>query len=136
MPSKKELLARIEKLEARLTYLENMHAIVHEATRKDWTYEHIYRGKMACYNGRRLTKEEIKNLPDHPKNTEPVKTWTERVSDVTFGELARYILDGTPIQREGKISAIGKVTLYPDKTVTEVHTKLGDIITQENKNVK
>jgi hypothetical protein len=91
---------------------------------------------MAYYNGRRLTKEEIKNLPDHPKNIESVKTWTERVSDVTFGELARYVLDGAPIRREGKVSAIGKVTLYPDKTITEVHTKLGDIITQENKTVK
>ena len=118
MPSKKELMKRIEELEDRLLQLENMHARVIDAN--SWqslgmslVAQHLYtyNGKEARYCGRQLTADEIRDRYEHPLTKER-GAWTKLVSGVTHEELAQFVLDGTPIKREQEIPK-AKVTFAP-----------------------
>lgn len=130
MASKKELEKRIIDLEAQVRRLENMHARVLPS---GLFWENIepfsryyYDGKRASYGGRDLTAEEIKTRWEHPQIKEH-GAWTKNVPDVTHEELARYVLDGTPIRRkqEGKVVYVS--TLLPGEKTKSVKTDIGNI---------
>ena len=134
MFEKKKLLARIETLEAQVRHLENMHAtVLHrnnwelpacvDVTRADIT------GRLGYYNGRQLTADEIYLQPHHPQpkqvdykciaNVPTSAVDTDRIPKVTLGELARLVIDGTPIKREEKISA-KRISEYTEDTTTTI----------------
>lgn len=134
MASKKELMKRIEELEARLLQLENMHARVipadsWQSTRfmaPDPFETYVWEGKEGSYCGRQLTKRELRTRHEHPLTKERT-AWTKKISGVTHEELARYVLDGEPIKRE-KVGGVTYVTAYAHDTVTKsVKTDLGGI---------
>lgn len=138
MISKKKLMKRIEELEARLLQLENMHAEVTKA--ESWQYlsinpltrhRYTYNGKEARYCGRQLTTDEIKARHEHPMTPERY-AWTKKVSDVTHEELARFVLDGTPIKRERKDKVVYTTTYAPGSKTEAVKTDLGDLSIQHN----
>lgn len=136
MASKKELEKRIIQLEAQVRRLENMHARVlpvnswqstNPFTRSPLSsYEYSYDGKEASYCGRNLTAEEVKTRWEHPQIKDR-GAWTKNVIDVTHEELARYVLDGTPIRRkqEGKVVYVS--TLSPGEKTKSVKTDIGNI---------
>lgn len=128
MFGKKKLMARIAELEDRMTKLENMHARVTRSWRTPFGYdsEYTYNDKQAIYCGRRLTASEIEGICEHPQIKER-GAWTKNVPGVTHEELARYVLDGTPIKRE-KEKAVTYVTTYsPGEKTQSVKTDIGDI---------
>ena len=112
MASKKELMKRIEELEARLLQLENMHARIVSAyswqstrfSAPDPSESYIYDGKEGKYCGRQLTAAELEARYEHPLTKERT-AWTRLVSGVTHEELAQYVLDGTPIKRDQAMPA-------------------------------
>lgn len=136
MFGRKKLLARIEALEAQVRRLENMHATVmlghnwelpsfiHRG--RDW--EDKYR-RIGYYNGRQLTSAEVELQPRHPQpkqvdyrcltNVPTSAVDTDRIPKVTLGELARLVIDGTPITREEKISA-KRISEYTEETTTTI----------------
>lgn len=130
MFGKKKLMARIAELEDRITKLENMHARVvpvhswHSLFGYD--SEYTYDNKQATYCGRRLTASEIEGICEHPQ-IKVRGAWTKNVPGVTHEELARYVLDGTPIKR-AKEKAVTYVTTYsPGEKTQSVKTDIGDI---------
>ena len=136
MFGRKKLLARIEALEAQVRRLENMHAsILHE---NNWELpSFIQRGaawedkdkRVGYYNSRQLTGAEVELQPFHPwpKRVDyrcltnvPVSTVdTDRVSKVTLEELARLVIDGTPIRREEKVLS-KRISEYTEDTTTRI----------------
>ena len=138
MASKKELIKRIEELEARLLRLENMHARVTNAEHQQYLsinpltrYRYIYNGKEASYCGRQLTADEIKARYEHPMTPERT-AWTKKISGVTHGELAQFVLDGKPIKREREDKVIYTTTYAPGSKTEVVKTDLGDLSIQHN----
>lgn len=137
MPSKKELLERIEELETAIRRLENMHARVIPATSWECSRmfgglslldqeKYVYDGKEASYCGRQLTATEIKMRPEHPLTKERT-AWTKKVSGVTHEELAQFVLDGTPIKREKRGEVVYTTTYTPGTKTKSVKTEIGDI---------
>lgn len=133
MLSKKKLIKRIEELEERLAQLENMHADVHPFV-SSWGrllgFDYEYNGmEGAYYNGkgrRQLTREELKNLKEHPQTKERA-IYTKTIPNVTLSELAQYVLDGKPIVRK-TTEKVTYVTEHGPSTKTKtVETKLGNI---------
>lgn len=136
MARKKELFARIEALEAQVRRLENMHATI--IPRDDWKlplfidfggkWEDRYK-RVGYYNGRQLTGEEVKLQPCHPQpqqvdyehitNVPTSAVDTNRITKVTLEELARLVIDGTPIKRQEKISA-KRISEYTKDTTTTI----------------
>ena len=136
MFGRKKLLARIEMLEAQVRRLENMHATI--LPRDDWetpTLIHFGRnwedkyGRVGYYNGRQLTGAEVELQPHHPQpkqvdyrritNVPTSAVDTDRIPKVTLGELARLVIDGTPIKRQEKISA-KRISEYTEDTTTTI----------------
>ena len=133
MASKKELEARIAKLEGQVRQLENMHARIGSAdffapiVLLDDPFEsYVYNGETGRYCGRQLTASELKTRWDHPVAKEP-SAYTRAVPKVTLGELARFVLDGEPIRRkkEGKVEYI--TTYAPGVKTDSVKTDIGNI---------
>ena len=136
MPSKKELLARIEQLEAQVRRLENMHAttikpLSWETTRDFHTgllWEDAY-GRIGYYGDRQLTGHELSRMPRHPQpvqvdfrritNVPPLEVDTDRVSKVTFEELARLVVDHKPIRREEEVKA-KCISEYTEDSTTKI----------------
>jgi hypothetical protein len=138
MPSKKELMKRIEELEGRLLQLENMHARLIDAN--SWqslgmdiltSHLYTYNGKEARYCGRQLTADEIKNRHEHPLTKERT-AWTKKISGVTHEELAQFVLDGKPIKRERESKVVYTSTYAPGTKTQSVKTDLGDISIQHD----
>ena len=128
MPSKKELMKRIDELENRLLRLENMHARIlpansWQSTRSlknlDPFEAYTYEGKEGSYCGRQLTAAELKARYEHPLTKERT-AWTRRVSGVTHEELAQYVLDGTPIKRNQAMPA-AKIEYTPTETKFQIN---------------
>ena len=136
MFGRKKLLERIEQLEDQVRLLENMHAtIIKECNRELPSY--IKRGcrwedqhkRVGYYYGRQLTSTEIEFQPFHPQpkrvdyrcltNVPASTVETDRIPKVTLGELARLVIDGTPIKREEKISA-KRISKYTENTTTSI----------------
>ena len=136
MFGRKKLLARIEALEAQVRRLENMHATIRRGYcwempsfiqfGKDW--EDNYK-RVGYYNNRQLTGAEVELQPFHPQpkqidyrcltNVPATTVNTDRISKVTFEELARLVIDGTPIKREEKIPA-KRISEYTEDTTTTI----------------
>ena len=136
MFGRKKLLARIEVLEAQVRRLENMHATI--LPRDDWEvpdsirlgryWEDKYR-RVGYYNGRQLAGAEVELQPHHPQpkqvdykritNVPTSAVDTDRIPKVTLGELARLVIDGTPIKRQEKISA-KRISEYTEDTTTTI----------------
>ena len=133
---KKKLLARIELLEKRITRLENMHALVMPGTGQERPFV-VHRGAnwetdkglIGFYGDRQLTAREVQFQTRHPQpaqvdyrritNVPNTTVNTDRVSKVSLEELARLVIDGTPILREEKISA-KRISEYTEDTTTSI----------------
>lgn len=126
MVTKKQLMERIEQLEAQVRRLENMHARITPANSWQSTRfaapdpfeNYIHDGKEGCYCGRQLTATELKTRYEHPLTKERT-AWTRRVSGVTHEELAQYVLDGTPIKRSQAMPA-AKIEYTPTETKFQI----------------
>ena len=136
MPSKKELLKRIEDLEERITRLENMHANV--TLGRSWERPFAVQrgalwetddGRVGFYGLRQLTAREVQFQPHHPHpkqvdyrcltNVPTSAVDTDRIPKVTLGELARLVIDHTPIKRQEKITA-KRISEYTEDTTTTI----------------
>ena len=140
MPSKKELMARIIELEARLLKLENMHARIipadsWESTRSlknlDPFEVYTHDGKEGNYCGRQLTAAELRGRYEHPLTKER-GAWTRKVSGVTHEELAQFVLDGKPIERKQEGKVVYTTTYTPGTKTQSVKTDIGDISIQHD----
>ena len=136
MFGRKKLLARIEVLEARIQKLENMHAsVIHKTywelpanARRGANWE-TDKGVVGFYGDRQLTAREVQFHTRHPQpaqvdyrritNVPTSAVDTDRIPKVTLGELARLVIDGTPILREEKIAA-KRISEYTEDTTTTV----------------
>lgn len=136
MFGKKKLLERIEALEAQVRRLENMHATI--LPKNSWEMPGFMRGgrdwedkhrRVGYYNGRQLTGAEIELQPYHPQpkqvdynritNVPTSAVDTDRIPKVTLRELARLVIDGTPIKRQEKITA-KRISEYTEDTTTTI----------------
>lgn len=135
MLRKKDLLKRIEELEAQVRRLENMHARVRpvsswECTRtylgRDPFEKYVHNGVEGSYCGRQLTAAELQRRWEHPMTKEHT-AWTKKVSGVTHAELAQFVLDGKPITREEKGEVVYTTTYTPGTKTKSVQTDLGNI---------
>ena len=136
MFGRKKLLARIEVLEARIQKLENMHAsVIHKTywelpanVRRGANWE-TDKGMVGFYGDRQLTAREVQFHTRHPQpaqvdykritNVPNTTVNTDRVSKVSLEELARLVIDGTPILREEKIAA-KRISEYTEDTTTTI----------------
>ena len=144
MASKKQMEKRIADLEAQVRRLENMHATI--LPKDSWEMPSFMRGgsdwedrrlRRGYYNGRQLTSGEIALQPYHPQPKQvdysritniPKKTVsTDRIPNVTLDELARFVLDGTPIERKTKEEVVYQTSYSSNETSEFVETKLGNI---------
>lgn len=136
MFGKKKMLKRIEVLEAKVRRLENMHATILPKDNwempgficlgRDWEDSHK---RVGYYNGRQLTGAEVELQPRHPQpkqvdykritNVPTSAVDTDRIPKVTLGELARLVIDGTPIKRQEKIAA-KRISEYTEDTATTI----------------
>ena len=144
MASKKQMEKRIADLEAQVRRLENMHATI--LPKDSWEMPSFMRGgsdwedrllRRGYYNGRQLTSGEIALQPYHPQPEQvdysritnvPKKTVnTDRIPKVSLEELARFVLDGAPIERKTKGEVVYQTSYSPNETSEFVETKLGNI---------
>ena len=141
MFGRKKLLKRIELLEAQVRRLENMHANIMLSRSRvrpfdicptiehhgpDWETDD---GRIGFYGNRQLTAREVQFQTRHPQprrvdyrcitNVPPATVDTDRVSKVTLGELARLVIDGTPIKRQEKTSA-KRISEYTENNTTTI----------------
>ena len=131
--TKREMQKQIEALTKRLTYLENMHARL-ENVGFSWNYtplaerEYIYEGKIGRYNGRDLTRSEVREVIGcpHPQTREYTAN-TSKLDHVTLQELARFVIDRVPITRKRYKSASYEIEVTPDSITKSVETDLGNI---------
>lgn len=135
MASKKQMQAQIEALTARLTYLENMHVRLEDTDdcpciryTPSFLYENAYEGKIGRYNGRDLTRSEVREVIGcpHPQTREYTAT-TSKLDHVTLQELARFVIDRVPITRKCHKSASYEVEVAPGTITKSVETDLGNI---------
>ena len=136
MFGRKKMRKRIEALEAQVRRLENMHAITikplgWETTRDFHTgllWEDAY-GRIGYYDDRQLTGHELSRAPRHPQpaqvdykritNVPAIEANTDRVSKVTFEELARLVIDHKPIRREEEVKA-KCISEYTEDSTTKI----------------
>lgn len=140
--TKKQMKEKIEKLEEQVRRLENMHATIRPTN--GWERislfsdkRYTWLGMEGTYCGRSLTWEEIKDRHEHPQpkqvdyrritNVPKVAVSTDRIPNVTLDELARFVLDGTPIERKTKEEVVYQTSYAPNETSEFVETKLGNI---------
>lgn len=137
MASKRELEKRVKLLEDRLTQLENMHATIERATVSWFDLDshlssalNTYAGFQGEYCGRRLTYEELRDRQKHPKTEERTAN-TSHICGVTHEELARYVLDGKPIERKMQTKVEYTTICAPGAKTKSVKTDLGNISVTE-----
>lgn len=136
MFGRKKLLARIEALEEQVRRLENMHANVMLGRSWDRPFD-VHRGafwetndgRIGFYRDRQLTAREVQYQTRHPHpkqvdyrcltNVPKTAVDTDRIPNVTFDELARLVIDGTPIKRQEKISA-KRISEYTEDSTTTI----------------
>lgn len=144
MFGRKKLLARIEALEEQVRRLENMHANVMLGRSWDRPFD-VHRGafwetndgRIGFYRDRQLTAREVQYQTRHPHpkqvdyrcltNVPKTAVDTDRIPNVTFDELARFVLDGTPIERKTKEEVVYQTFYSPNETSESVETRLGNI---------
>ena len=142
--TKREMRKQIADLTERLVKLENMHAETRKAD--SWESlrftpaarrEFVWCGMEGSYCGRQLTARELMDRYHHPQPAQvdysritnvPKNTAnTDRIPRVTFDELARFVLDGTPIERKTREEVVYQTSYSPNETSEFVETKLGNI---------
>lgn len=142
--TKREMQKQIADLTERLTQLENMHAKIRKAD--SWESlgfspaarrEFVWCGMEGSYCGRQLTAKDLMDRYGHPQpeqvdysritNIPAPNVDTDRISGVTFEELARFVLDGTTIERKTKEEVVYQTSYSPNETSEFVETKLGNI---------
>ena len=142
--TKREMRNQIADLTERLVKLENMHARIRKAD--SWESlgftpaarrEFVWCGMEGSYYGRQLTARELMDRCHHPQpeqvdysritNVPKNTANTDRIPKVTFDELARFVLDGTPIERKRKEEVVYQTSYSPNETSEFVETKLGNI---------
>lgn len=142
--TKREMRKQIADLTERLVKLENMHAETRKAD--SWEglgftpaarREFVWCGMEGSYRGRQLTANELMTRYRHPQPAQvdysritniPKNTVnTDRIPKVTLEELARFVLDGTPIERKRKEEVIYQTSYSPNETSESVETRLGNI---------
>ena len=141
MASKKQMQAQIDALTERLTYLENMHATLEDVGEIFWSFsslterENAYEGKIGRYNGRDLTKSEVREVIGcpHPRTREYTAT-TSKIDHITLQELAKFVIDKVPIKRVYHRSDRYEVLHDPDSITKSVETDLGNIKITEGTN--
>jgi hypothetical protein len=129
---------QIADLTERLVKLENMHARIVEVDDFPWGYtpmaikERTYCHKMGYYNERSLMAREVQSVicNPHPQTREHTAS-TKNINNITFSELAKFVIDGTPINREYSKPITYKSTYTPESTTKSVKTDLGDITITE-----
>ena len=133
--TKKQMQAQIEVLTARLTYLENMHARLEDTEDCFWIrytpsflHENAYEGKIGRYNGRDLTRSEVREVIGcpHPQTREYTAT-TSKLDHVTLQELAKFVLDKVPITRKYHKPVAYEFEVVPGSITKSVETDLGNI---------
>lgn len=142
--TKREMRKQIADLTERLIKLENMHAETRKADSwKDLGFtpaarrEFVWCGMEGSYHGRQLTARELMDRYRHPQpeqvdysritNVPKNTANTDRIPKVTFDELARFVLDGTPIERKRKEEVVYQTSYSPNETSEFVKTRLGNI---------
>jgi hypothetical protein len=136
--TKREMRKQIADLTERLVKLENMHAKIEEVDNFPWGFtpmaikERTYCHKIGSYDNRDLTAREVQSVVcnPHPQTRERTAS-TKSINNITFSELAKFVIDGTPINREYFKPATYKSTYTPDSTTKSVKTDLGDITITE-----
>ena len=136
--TKRKMQAQIDALTKRLTYLENMHARLEKVGGFPWGYspfaerEYVYEGKIGRYNGRDLTRSEVREVIGcpHPQTREYTAT-TSKLDHVTLQELAKFVIDKVPIKRVHYKSDRYEVLHNPKSITKSVETDLGNIRTTE-----
>ena len=134
MFGRKKLLKQIQELQDRVTYLENLHATEYKYNAWNRPCMIIHRGmnwedddgNIRVFHGRQLKCGEFCTHPQ-PKqvdyrritNVPASAVDTDRIPKVTLGELARLVIDGTPIKRQEKISA-KRISEYTEDTTTTI----------------
>ncbi len=132
--TKRKMQAQIEVLTKRLTYLENMHARLENVDELPWSYtplairERAYEKKIGRYNGRDLTRNELREVIGcpHPQTREHTAT-TSKLDHVTLQELAKFVIDRVPITRKCHKSTSYEIEVAPDSITKSVETDLGNI---------
>ena len=128
--TKREMRKQIADLTERLTKLENMHANVMLSRSCKCPFD-VRRetddGRIGFYRDRQLTAREIERQSCHPQpkhvnykclyNVPSSTADTDRVSNVTLEELARLVIDGTPIRREEDVQA-KRISVYTEDNTT------------------
>ena len=136
MFGRKKLLKRIESLETQVRRLENMHATI--LPRDSWEMPTFIRfgrnwedrcKRVGYYNSRQLTGAEVELQPHHPQPKQvdyrritnvPISAVdTDRIPKVTLNELARLVIDGTPIRREEKVIS-KRISEYTEDSTTRI----------------
>ena len=136
MFGRKKMRKQIEALEAQVRRLENMHATI--LPRNSWEMPTFLHGgrdwedkhrRVGYYHGRQLTSAEIEFQPRHPQpkqvdytritNVPTSAVDTDRVPKVTLDELARLVIDGTPIRREEKVMS-KRISEYTEDSTTRI----------------
>ena len=134
MLTKRKLKEKINALEERVKYLENMHALV--LNKNSWELPSFVDttnadaiGRVGYYRDRQLTPNEITMQPFHPQpkyvdykritNNPGCVANTDRIPRVTLEELARLVIDHTPIVREEKVKS-KRISNYTEDTTTVV----------------
>jgi hypothetical protein len=141
--TKREMRKQIADLTERLVKLENMHAEIEKVDDSPWRFtpaarrEFIWSGMEGSYCGRQLTARELSDRYGHPQPVQvdysritnvPKNTVnTNRISKITLEELARFVLDGTPIERKSREEVVYQTSYSPNETSEFVETKLGNI---------
>ena len=142
--TKREMQKQIADLTERLVKLENMHANV--MLGRSWECPFDVRrgalwktddGRIGFYGDRQLTAREVQYQTRHPHpkqvdyrcltNVPKTAVDTDRIPKVTFDELARFVLDGTPIERKTREEVVYQTSYSPNETSESVETKLGNI---------
>lgn len=142
--TKREMQKQIADLTERLVKLENMHANVmlgrswecHFDVRRGALWE-TDDGRIGFYRDRQLTAREVQYQTRHPHpkqvdyrcltNVPKTTVDTDRIPKVSFEELARFVLDGTAIERKTKEEVVYQTSYSPNGTSESVETKLGNI---------
>ena len=136
--TKREMRKQIADLTERLVKLENMHARIEEVDNFPWGFtpmaikERTYCHKIGSYDNRSLTAREVQSVicNPHPQTRERTAS-TKNINNITFSELAKFVIDGTPIKRECSKSATYKSIYTPESITKSVKTDLGNITITE-----
>ena len=142
--TKREMRKQIADLTERLVKLENMHANVMLGRSWECPFDvrrgalwETHDGRIGFYRDRQLTAREVQYQTRHPHpkqvdyrcltNVPKTAVDTDRISGVTLGELARFVLDGTAIERKTKEEVVYQTSYSPNETSEFVETRLGNI---------